>query len=90
MTGRQTLPLFMPENDIKTFFKFHPIEKQRYSFVLDNKLHMIDSDFMIDVILASSEQEQEEVMSMLQHIGNDQQTIHDMLKHFAVVYVKYQ
>lgn len=90
MTGGPGLLLMMPMNNIQTFFKFHPVEKQRYTFELDNKLHMIDSDFMIGVILSSSQEEQEEVMSMLHHIKNDQQTIHDMLKHFAVLYVKYQ
>jgi hypothetical protein len=76
----------MLRNECQSFFNTHLTTKRRYSFVYDDVLHIMDSDFIVAELIDSSEDELKTIIPMIQTLEPTQENIHHFLHHFATIY----
>ncbi|MFB5663134.1 hypothetical protein [Alteribacillus sp. HJP-4] len=55
--------------------------------MVNETMHLIDSAFIIQEILDSSPEEQEDIKEILEDMDKTEESIHHFLKHLATIYV---
>lgn len=76
------------QNTLKTFFEEKRLEDRIYSVSHGSKVHVVESGFVIDLIVNhSSEAEKEQIWPILSKLDFLNGNIHHFLEHLAKGYV---
>ncbi|WP_138753582.1 hypothetical protein [Paenibacillus sinopodophylli] len=78
----------MSRNKLKLFFEEKELEARTFSILHNDNVHMIESDFLIDVILNhTSVEEQRKILEAIVVIDFKNGDINHFLEHLAKGYV---
>lgn len=76
--------------DLNTFFKEKDIPFTQWEIEHDGQIHIIDSDFIIECILATEGKERHKIGSTIFSIDFTNASMIDYLKFLAECYIKHQ
>ena len=68
---------------LKNYFKNKDIPNERWEMVVNGVRHVLDSDYIIDLILKSNPEEQKVFAESLRELDEHDCDIRDFLKHLA-------
>ncbi|PRO66329.1 hypothetical protein [Alkalicoccus urumqiensis] len=73
---------------LHTILNDHIADDRSYSFHLDGVLHWMDSAFLIQELIDSPAEDQEELLLFLEPVKDDPELLHSYLCRLAILYVQ--